>query len=80
MTTFKPFTVRELEFEVWETSQAKQDRYMKQYEELGLLGGGDHMMGGGMGMPGMSGMPGMHGMPGMSGMPSMTGMHGISGM
>ena len=29
LTTFKPFTVRELEFEVWDTSKAKNDRYVK---------------------------------------------------
>lgn len=39
MTSFKPFTVRELEFEVWDTKSANIDRYMKQYEELGLLQG-----------------------------------------
>ena len=37
LTTFKPFTVRELEYEVWDTSQAKQDRYLRQYGDLGLL-------------------------------------------
>lgn len=39
LTTFKPFTIRELEFEVWDTSKSKNDRYMKQYENLGLLNG-----------------------------------------
>jgi hypothetical protein len=29
LTSFKPFTVRELEFEVWDTQQSKQDRFMK---------------------------------------------------
>lgn len=29
MTTFRPFTVRELDFEVWDTKNAKQDRFMK---------------------------------------------------
>jgi len=37
MTTFKPFTVRELDFEVWDSSQAKNDRFLQQYEELGLI-------------------------------------------
>lgn len=39
LTSFKPFTVRELEFEVWDTKNAKQDRFMRQYEEIGLLSG-----------------------------------------
>lgn len=29
LTTFKPFTVKELEFEIWETKKSKQERYMK---------------------------------------------------
>mmetsp|Transcript_22870 Transcript_22870/g.22134 ORF Transcript_22870/g.22134 Transcript_22870/m.22134 type:complete len:327 (+) Transcript_22870:1169-2149(+) len=37
LTSFKPFTVRELEFEIWDTQKAKQEQYMKQYDELGLL-------------------------------------------
>lgn len=37
LTTFKPFTVRELEFEVWDTKHAKQDRFLRQYEEIGLI-------------------------------------------
>ena len=28
MTSFKPFTVRELDFEVWDSSQAKNDRFL----------------------------------------------------
>lgn len=40
LTAFKPFSVREMEFEVWETSQAKQDRFLRQYEDLGLIGQG----------------------------------------
>lgn len=43
MTTFKPFTVRELEFEVWDTKAANIDRYMRQYEELGLLQAGSQI-------------------------------------
>mmetsp|Transcript_27366 Transcript_27366/g.20515 ORF Transcript_27366/g.20515 Transcript_27366/m.20515 type:complete len:84 (+) Transcript_27366:524-775(+) len=37
LTSFRPFTVRELEFEVWDTSRAKQEQFMKQYDEMGLL-------------------------------------------
>jgi hypothetical protein len=37
MTTFKPFTVRELEYEVWDTSKSKQEKFLKQYDDLGLL-------------------------------------------
>lgn len=29
LTTFKPFTVRELEFEVYNSRSNKQDRYMR---------------------------------------------------
>jgi len=28
LSTFRPFTVREMDFEVWDTSQAKQDRLL----------------------------------------------------
>ena len=40
MTTFKPFNVRELEYDVWDTSRAKNDGFLAQFEEQGLLGGG----------------------------------------
>jgi hypothetical protein len=28
LTAFKPFTVRELDFEVWDSSEAKNDRFL----------------------------------------------------
>jgi hypothetical protein len=37
ITAFKPFTVRELDYQVWDLTQAKQDSIMAQYEDLGLL-------------------------------------------
>ena len=39
MTTFKPFNVRELEYSVWDTSRAKNDAFISQFESQGLLGG-----------------------------------------
>lgn len=37
LTTFKPFNVRELEYDVWDCSRSKQDRFMSQFGEMGLL-------------------------------------------
>ncbi len=38
LTTFKPFSVRELDFQVWEAPlMQKNEAYMNQYEEAGLL-------------------------------------------
>ena len=39
MTAFRPFTVRELDFEVWDVSQARAENIMAQYEELGIIAG-----------------------------------------
>ena len=39
MTSFKPFTVRELDFDVWEDfSNVRSEQFLSQYEELGLIG------------------------------------------
>lgn len=32
MTTFKPFNIREIEFEVWDTMDARRDNILRQYE------------------------------------------------
>jgi hypothetical protein len=37
LTTFKPFAVRELEYEVWDTSRAEQEGFRAQFGALGLL-------------------------------------------
>jgi len=37
MTSFKPFTIREMEFDVWEQNNALQDKFYQQYQEMGLL-------------------------------------------
>ena len=40
MTTFKPFNVRELQFEVWDLAQASRairDQIMQRYEDAGIL-------------------------------------------
>lgn len=40
MTSFRPFTVRELDFDVWEDfSNVRSEQFLQQYEELGLIGG-----------------------------------------
>ena len=39
LTTFKPFTVRELEYDVWDLAQAKNDNFLQIYEEFGLIPG-----------------------------------------
>ena len=56
LSTFKPFTVRELEFEVWDTTKAKNERYMKQYENLGLINGSriDSNNNSAIGLPGLN--------------------------
>ena len=33
MTSFKPFTVRELDFEVWDDHSTKNERYLQQHFE-----------------------------------------------
>ena len=37
MTTFKPFNVREIQFEVWDTSHATNDQIMQKYDAMGML-------------------------------------------
>lgn len=39
MTAFRPFTVKELDYDVWDTTTSvKNDHFLQQYEELGLFG------------------------------------------
>lgn len=40
LTTFKPFSVRELEYEVWDTSRAEQEGIRQQFGALGLIAQG----------------------------------------
>ena len=37
LTTFKPFAVRELDYDVWDTSKCTQNGYRAQFGALGLL-------------------------------------------
>ena len=40
LTTFKPFSLRELEYDVWDTKRSKQDKYLAQFNSRGLLQSG----------------------------------------
>ena len=37
LTTFRPFNIREVEFDVWETNEARRDGILRQYEQMGIL-------------------------------------------
>ena len=39
MTQFKPFSIRELEYDVWDTSRAKNEELVNQFDQRGLLMG-----------------------------------------
>lgn len=40
LTTFKPFSLRELDYDVWDTKRSKQEKYLSQFNSRGLLHGG----------------------------------------
>lgn len=40
LTSFKPFSLRELEYDVWDTKRSKQDKYLAQFNSRGLLQSG----------------------------------------
>ena len=42
LTTFKPFTMRELEVQVWDACTAHNGKFMSKFEDLGLICCKDH--------------------------------------
>ena len=38
LTSFKPFNVREIEYDVWDSSKGKQDRFIANFKQIGLTG------------------------------------------
>lgn len=41
LTTFRPFSVRELEYDVWDKNRQKKDRFLNHFGGMGLLGNGN---------------------------------------